>query len=327
MISTTFKVQTIGEILSEARRKKQLSLKQVAEITKIRAEYLKALEEGNYSAFASEVYLKGFLKNYAKFLEIDPKRALALYRRENAEQKQNSIKSPDIKLKEKINPTLTPEKLIVSVVAIVAIAIIYYLFTQISYVLKAPYLKITAPIEINGGEEKSFDTQEDIITIKGEVSPGATLALNGNEVVTNNLKQFEINNIRLTDKENEFILIATSQFGKESVIKLRVNKLVSNIDQASEEAIEDIPEIKIMNITLNIVNDDANVLVITDGQTKLNQVLVKGATRTFTANNKVIIQTPRPKNVKITINDQTFEITTSTRHEWELVNGEIRQIR
>ncbi len=326
MISATFKVQTIGEILKTARKKRGLSLKQISEVIKIRQEYLRALENGDYSVFASEVYLKGFLKNYAKFLGIDQKRALALYRREHAEKQKSNIKAPDIKTHEKINPTITPERLIISIVLILAVAIVYYLINQVSYILKKPILKITSPITIEAEKEGSFDTTDDTITIKGEVSAGATLKLNGNDVVTNNLQQFEINNISLTSGSNEFMITAESQFGKKSWIKLKVNKLDETTDNDTTIE-EDTEQISIMNITISVSPADANVLVITDGQTQINQVLRNGQTKSFTANKNVIIQSPRPTNVHITINGQSFEIQTSQRHEWELINGEIRQIR
>ena len=326
MISTTFKVQTIGEILKEARQKKGLTLKQISEKTKIRAEYLDALEKGDYSVFASEVYLKGFLKNYAKFLKIDANRALALYRRENINKKQETINTPKLKSTEKINPTITPEKLIISIVLILAVAVIYYLFTQISYVVKKPVLKITQPVTVESDKEAEYTTEDDKITIKGEISAGASLKLNGSDVVTNNLQQFEINNISLNEGENEFLFTATSQFGKETTAKLKITRITPQ-SNTEENIIEDTEENKIMNITISISPEEANVLVITDGQTQINQVLQNGAIKNFTANSNVIIQTPRPKNVHITINGQDFEITTSSRHEWELVNGEIRQLR
>lgn len=60
----------IGALLREARLKQGITLEKVQEETKIRRRYLEALEEGNYQVFPGEVYLKGFLKNYAHFLGL-----------------------------------------------------------------------------------------------------------------------------------------------------------------------------------------------------------------------------------------------------------------
>ena len=59
----------LGEMLQLAREKKGISLKEAAEAIKTRAETLAAIESGNTQNIAS-VYLKGNIRNYARFLEI-----------------------------------------------------------------------------------------------------------------------------------------------------------------------------------------------------------------------------------------------------------------
>lgn len=58
-------------MLRTAREAQKLTLQQVSEITKIRADHLRALEEGNFAIFNAEVYVKGFVKTYAKLLKLD----------------------------------------------------------------------------------------------------------------------------------------------------------------------------------------------------------------------------------------------------------------
>ena len=62
----------IGSRLRAEREKKGLTLATIAEETSIRERYLEALEQGNYDALPSEVYVKGFIRNYADYLGIDP---------------------------------------------------------------------------------------------------------------------------------------------------------------------------------------------------------------------------------------------------------------
>ena len=50
----------IGEKLKEARLKKNLTLTDVENITKIRARYIQALEEENFKILPGNVYIKGF---------------------------------------------------------------------------------------------------------------------------------------------------------------------------------------------------------------------------------------------------------------------------
>lgn len=65
---------TVGEILRKAREQKGLSVAQVHSGTKISPEVIRALEENDLASFASEIYLKGFLRNYATHLGIDGNR-------------------------------------------------------------------------------------------------------------------------------------------------------------------------------------------------------------------------------------------------------------
>ena len=53
-----------------------LSLKEVENMTSIRSNYLKAIEEGQVSQLISPVYAQGFVKQYALFLSLDAEKIL-----------------------------------------------------------------------------------------------------------------------------------------------------------------------------------------------------------------------------------------------------------
>lgn len=74
----------LGDIFREEREKKKISLHDVENETNIRASYLEAIEKGNYDVIRGEVYLKGFIKAYAKFLGLDYKEMLQKYHEEKA---------------------------------------------------------------------------------------------------------------------------------------------------------------------------------------------------------------------------------------------------
>lgn len=69
----------LGEILRAAREEQRLTLDEVATATHIRRHLIEALEENNFDAFPSPVITRGLIRNYAKFLKIDPIEALTLY--------------------------------------------------------------------------------------------------------------------------------------------------------------------------------------------------------------------------------------------------------
>lgn len=75
-------MQTVGELLRSEREKKGLSIKDVEAATSIRALYINAIEESNYKIVPGEVYLKGFIRNYANFLGLSGPNMVDLYRQQ-----------------------------------------------------------------------------------------------------------------------------------------------------------------------------------------------------------------------------------------------------
>lgn len=62
---------TVAQQLHEAREARHMTIQQVADITKIRSDHLRALEEGNLSVFSAPVYIKGFVRTYSTLLKLD----------------------------------------------------------------------------------------------------------------------------------------------------------------------------------------------------------------------------------------------------------------
>lgn len=71
---------TVGELLRTEREKQNLTVKDIEKATSIRAIYIQAIEDGKYDVLPGEVYLKGFIRNYASFLGLNPQQALEVYR-------------------------------------------------------------------------------------------------------------------------------------------------------------------------------------------------------------------------------------------------------
>jgi cytoskeleton protein RodZ len=61
----------IGNSLREARLRQGYELPRVEADTKIRAKYLRALEEERFEVLPGETYVKGFLRTYAEYLGLD----------------------------------------------------------------------------------------------------------------------------------------------------------------------------------------------------------------------------------------------------------------
>ncbi|WP_371369109.1 Cytoskeleton protein RodZ [Sporomusa rhizae] len=83
-------MQTVGELLRAERLKKDLSIKDVENAISIRALYLNAIEEGNYGIIPGEVYLKGFIRNYATFLGLDAQQVMDIYRQSKVQTTEDA---------------------------------------------------------------------------------------------------------------------------------------------------------------------------------------------------------------------------------------------
>ncbi len=70
---------TLGQYLHNARVAHGIDLREAAQQTRISIHYLKALEEEDFSKLPGEVFVKGFLKNYGKFLGLDESEVMQLY--------------------------------------------------------------------------------------------------------------------------------------------------------------------------------------------------------------------------------------------------------
>jgi cytoskeleton protein RodZ len=71
----------IGETLREARMRRRIDIAEVESATKIRAKYLRALENEDWDLLPGPTYVKTFLRSYAEYLELDGRRLVDEYKR------------------------------------------------------------------------------------------------------------------------------------------------------------------------------------------------------------------------------------------------------
>jgi len=79
---------TVAEQLHQAREARKLSIEEVAEITKIRGDHLRALEEGNFNVFSAPVYIRGFVRTYSTLLKLDVPKTMAALEAELGQTKK-----------------------------------------------------------------------------------------------------------------------------------------------------------------------------------------------------------------------------------------------
>lgn len=87
-------MSTVAEQLRSAREAKKLTVEQVADMTKIRTDHIRALEEGDFDVFSAPIYIRGSVKNYATQLKLDVPSVLALLDQELGRTKNFSEPPP-----------------------------------------------------------------------------------------------------------------------------------------------------------------------------------------------------------------------------------------
>ena len=82
---------SLGGILKAKRLKKKWEIEDVARKLRIKPVYLEALEQGHYYAFPARSYGVGFLRSYARLLDLDPDKMTALFNQETNDEKEQPL--------------------------------------------------------------------------------------------------------------------------------------------------------------------------------------------------------------------------------------------
>lgn len=88
------RMSAVSEQLRQARLAQKLTIEQIAEITKIRGDYLRALEDGNFDMFPAPVYIRGFTRTYSTLLKLDVAKVMAALELELGQTKNFSEPPP-----------------------------------------------------------------------------------------------------------------------------------------------------------------------------------------------------------------------------------------
>jgi cytoskeletal protein RodZ len=138
---------SLPDRLAAARERKGVDLTRAERDTKIRARYLSALERGDYRELPGAVYTKGFLRNYAIYLGLDPEDVLRQWRRERGEQASpEPIVVPPRPLAAPPRPlTFSPSVIVAALMTLGVVAFGVYLAVQLLRYAKPPELAVTNP--------------------------------------------------------------------------------------------------------------------------------------------------------------------------------------
>lgn len=117
---------TIGQLLKKEREKKKRTIEQAHEETKISINVLRALEEDDVTAFPSDTYHKGFLRNYAAWLGLDGNRLWGQHTRRSESGAESGGTFWDIEetlREEKLGPPRLFRRLVLPILILVIVVL------------------------------------------------------------------------------------------------------------------------------------------------------------------------------------------------------------
>ncbi len=205
-------MKTVGKFLAESRAQRKYSLESLETETKIKKEFLDALEKEAWEKLPDYPVVSGFVKSVTKALEADTEKALALLRRDYPPKTLFVNPKPDVSQKFVWSPRLT----FFALTAVVIMGLLGYLGFQYARFIAPPTLEVVKPVE---GEVVVGDE----VVVSGETDEDVTLTVNNQPVLVSENGTFEVELALAADTEEIFV-VAVSRSGKETVVHRNIER-------------------------------------------------------------------------------------------------------
>jgi hypothetical protein len=200
-------MKSAGHLLRDKRETLELSLELVAHKTKVKKEYLTALENSDFAKLPSAPVTKGFLKSYSRVLHLNPETLIAMYRRDYDEIMGEIVPHG------LVDPVVQKKRLFsvpVLLTTIALLAFFSFLFIQLLNWWSLPKLDVLQPIE---GE-----TYGELVTVKGVTAPDATLRIGDQTVVVNQDGAFSLD-LKYPAGTHRLLIQASARDGKTRLLE------------------------------------------------------------------------------------------------------------
>ena len=203
-----------GQKLKDERQRRGLTLSEISNATKIKVEFLSAIEKGEYEKLPSASYAHGFVRNYAKFLDFAEEKILALFRREFDGKKVYKVLPEGLVGQKEMPLKRFKIRQVVYLIVILFVLLLGYIIFQYRYAIINPLLYIQSPKE---SEVLLFST----ISIVGRTDPNSTVFVNDESVSVNSDGTFK-KEITGFPGKTTITIKAVNRFGKQSIVERHV---------------------------------------------------------------------------------------------------------
>jgi cytoskeleton protein RodZ len=131
-------MESVGEFFRQVRETKGLTVDEVSSKTRIRSDFVKALEDGNFSKLPDQVFARGFVRSYARSLGLDEEDAIQRFAKSAGTfyEKQNERERLKVRQAEEERKRQSNRKAVAIAIGIAVLTLIFLLSREQSSVLK-----------------------------------------------------------------------------------------------------------------------------------------------------------------------------------------------
>ncbi|MFZ1720078.1 MAG: helix-turn-helix domain-containing protein [Candidatus Moraniibacteriota bacterium] len=271
---------TLGEKIGKLRSEYRMSFTEVSRATKIPIKYLEYLERAEYEKLPADVYVRGYLRSYARHLGLPDDALIKLYEKEQhinknlgRERTVSGIR-PRVPL-EGAGFVVTSKEVIITLSVLVLFVIGVYLYREFRAFVSDPYLIVTEPTN-----EAVISAPE--LSLSGKADARAVVSVNDTLVPVAGDGSFH-ENLILHTGQNTIIIVAKNRFDKEKRIVLSVTaNIASGVVSTSDEIpMNAIQKEKTFPVELSVRGESTKVTVEVDGSLVYSGLLEERIPRQF----------------------------------------------
>ncbi len=203
-------MNTVGQIIKDARIKKGISLSRLESLTRIKKDFIQKIENSDWDNLPDFPVVSGFVKNLSGSLGISVNNTMAVLRRDYLPKKLAINPKPDVESRFSWSPKLA---FVIGVGSLIFL-VLGYLGFEYSKFIKAPQIYISSP-------QENETISKTVVKIKGKTTTDATLTVNNQPVILDQDGNFE-SEINVDKKTQELVFVVVSRSGMSTEIRRKI---------------------------------------------------------------------------------------------------------
>lgn len=160
-------LSSIGALLRAARESQSLSVEKISSQLHLSEKQIQALEQDDFQSFGSAMLTRGFIKNYARLLSLDPEPLLEAHRKNSPQDQIQSISYQSEPIVSKKAPNLKKSRVLLFGVMFILTLLGFMAYKMINHK--------TAEGEGDAVSAKQAQEAEANVAVNSELMPGAAL--------------------------------------------------------------------------------------------------------------------------------------------------------